>query len=289
MNKRNRRWRLLLFPLFALALLLGGMLVHRWLLPPMPQTGVFSWKRSAYQTEPEQTLETLAQLQAGQLYQYFGSTGLESPEAAVFAAQLQGSGIELFALLDGGDWKGEQTRQSLRERLAQIVAFNQDAPLISGIMLDIEPYQAADWKENADELMADMARSMAEFYPLAAVENLRVYFCVPVWYASRYPAETAALTAASDGLCVMNYNRRKEIENMAFFVKTAKAQDKEVLCAFEFQAVGSHDLTENETYANAGLDAATQSFGEMFRHYRYPALRLAYHYLGPVEALLQTD
>ena len=271
----------------AAALLVAACASYALLRLPAPAApGVFSWSRAAYQADADRTLRTLQRLGARQLYQSFDDEGLSGTAARTFSAALQENGIELYALLDSGAWTSESLPQ-LEEKLRAILAFHAAGSPLRGVMLDIEPYQSDAWEASAEAILQQMQQELPEFYARASSAGLTVYLCMPVYWADKYPDAVRDLSRfACDGVCVMNYDRVNELENMAFFVKTAKAEKKEVLCAFEFQAAGSHGLTANQTYSGVGLAEALRGFQAIYAQYRYPKLRLAYHYLDPVEAML---
>mgnify|MGYP007027642644 CR=1 FL=1 len=69
-------------------------------------------------------------------------------------------------------------------------------------------------------------------------------------------------------------------------IEYARTEDKDITCIFEFQSVGSHDLTEGQTYYNEGIDAAIASFENLYAKADYKKLKFAYHYLKPLQELV---
>jgi hypothetical protein len=123
-------------------------------------------------------------------------------------------------------------------------------------------------------------------YNAAKEEGLRVILCVPTWYEKHYNDYFIELINYCDEISVMNYVRADEYENIIDEIEYAKNIDKDITCIFEFQAVGTHDLTDEQTYYSEGIDAAIASFENLYDKADYLKLKFAYHYLKPLQELV---
>ena len=97
------------------------------------------------------------------------------------------------------------------------------------------------------------------------------------------------ISYACDGVAVMNYNRRDEYGQMAMEVGFAREYGKEILCIYELQKPGKHELEEINTYANEGLKALWKSRERLEKQFGYDKLGFAYHYYKPLKEMLEGE
>ena len=89
-----------------------------------------------------------------------------------------------------------------------------------------------------------------------------------------------------DGVAVMNYNRRDEYGQIAMETGFAREYGKGIICIYELQKPGNHDLEDENTYANEGMEALWQSSKRLERQFGYERMRFAYHYYRPLKEML---
>ena len=73
---------------------------------------------------------------------------------------------------------------------------------------------------------------------------------------------------------------------MAKEVGYAREFGKEIICIYELQKAGRHQLEEINTYAEEGMEALWHSAQRLEKQFGYGGLRFAYHYYEPLKELL---
>ena len=76
---------------------------------------------------------------------------------------------------------------------------------------------------------------------------------------------------------------------MAMEVGFAREYGKEILCIYELQKPGKHELEEINTYANEGLKALWKSRERLEKQFGYDKLGFAYHYYKPLKEMLEGE
>ena len=69
----------------------------------------------------------------------------------------------------------------------------------------------------------------------------------------------------------------------------AREYQKDVVCVYELQEPGSHDLEEINTYAGLGLKALWSSARRLEAQFGYERLQFGYHYYDPLTDLLAKE
>ena len=253
---------------------------------------VFSWNE-AIMTEPEEDLgEYLEQADITRVFQEFTQNSLESGEAEDFIRRMKSRDIEVFALTGNAEWALEP--EALLDEMERIAEYNQEKDSgwrIPGIIVDVEPYLLPAWEEGDDaraELMNSYLECMERAYEYARQNDLIFWVCIPTFYDATCDEILESLIAdACDGTAVMNYNRTDEYLQMAKEVGYAREYGKQILCIYELQQPGYHDLEEINTYYGPGLEALWQSAERLERQFGYEKLEFAYHYYSPLKEMLE--
>lgn len=257
---------------------------------PVYDTGMFSWENDAY--EPENLASfylTISMLGIDEVYQDFSGAAAHDDSAADFAREISLLGVDLYLLTGNSEWTYDDSGDPMISEIARAAAFRAEwgDDALRGIVFDIEPYGSDRWDEgDRKELMENYVSGMRNAYNAAKDEGLRVILCVPTWYDKHYEEYFTQLIHYCDEISVMNYVRQDEYVNMVGEVEHARTIDKEITCILEFQQPGEHELTDEKTYYNDGIDAAIASFEKLYRDFGYEKLKLAYHYLKPIREIL---
>lgn len=257
--------------------------------------GMFSWKEEAMGDEEAKALsECTDSAFVTEIYQYFSEESLTSGMGASFVGRMEERGMAVYALMGEAAWAYEKDGASLIEKIRQVAEFNVqqgDEGKIQGVMVDVEPYLLEEWDEGSKErsrLMEDYLQGMECAYVYAAGNNLKFLVCIPVFYDVTNKEILEGLIAkACDGVAVMNYNRTDEYGQMAMEVGFAREYEKEIICIYELQKAGKHQLEEINTYAEAGLDMLKASAARLKNQFGYERLRFAYHYYEPLKEMLR--
>ena len=124
-------------------------------------------------------------------------------------------------------------------------------------------------------------------YQFAKQNGLEFIVCVPTFYDAVCENVLEGLFAETcDGVAVMNYNRSDEYGQMEAEVKLAREYNKKIICIYELQKVGKHDLEDINTYAGEGLEALWNSAKNLKEQFNYTKLSFAYHYYEPLKEML---
>lgn len=159
---------------------------------------------------------------------------------------------------------------------------------IRGVMADIEPYVDKKWKESPGKYMDIYVSGMKKAYKSARKKDLVFLACIPNHYDSQGLEDglEELIEDACDGIAVMDYSCGYEAERIRTEAEFAIKHSKSLHCILEFQEVGKHGLTENETYYNKGLDQAEAAWEEVSEQFpEYPIIR-DYHWREPMEEIL---
>ena len=73
---------------------------------------------------------------------------------------------------------------------------------------------------------------------------------------------------------------------MAKEVGYAREYGKGVICIYELQKPGRHQLEEINTYSEQGLEALWESSRRLEDQFGYDRLQFAYHYYNPLKEML---
>lgn len=252
--------------------------------------GLFSWENDTYHPKNRSQLYVMINyLGINEVYQDFNTFEIDNKHAIDLAHELNVMDVDLYILTGNSEWTYEADGKPMLEEIERAVEFREawGDDTIKGIVFDIEPYGSQRWKQGEkDLLMKNYVSGMKIAYDAAKKKGLRVILCIPTWYQKHYNEQLLELINYCDEISVMNYVRADEYENIIDEIEYARTVDKDITCIFEFQEVGSHDLTEEQTYYNEGIDAAITSFENLYTKADYNKLKFAYHYLKPLRELV---
>ena len=77
-------------------------------------------------------------------------------------------------------------------------------------------------------------------------------------------------------------------QNISEEVAFARQYNKKIENIAEFQIPGPHEVTDNETFYNDGLEAGINKFQEIDEYYNYDSLTFSFHYYTPVIELFNS-
>ena len=255
--------------------------------------GVFSWEPGM--AEPEnrtEMYEIIELLDINEVYQYFDPGITDANDAYDLASELSEMGVSLYMLAGESDWTYKADGANMLNVISLAAEYRQSwgEDKLVGIVFDIEPYDSRKWSQGKqDILLENYLGGMEIAYNAAKDEGLRIILCIPAWYDNDYNDFLAELLNYCDEAAVMNYDRTNEYENMQTEINYARELGKDITCIFEFQEVGQYNLTDNQTYNNAGVEAAIESFESVYAQAGYEKLNFAFHYLRPLQEMLLED
>lgn len=292
--KKRLKWPLLAA---VLVLLLAGACSAEAAQKTAPVSGfgLFSWDTDVLSKEEWPSLDSCVK-QAGvsRIYQEIPEESLALEETAEFIKRMNRQSVEVYALLGDAEWAYEKTGGTLRYALEQIAAYNKTQKKesrIPGVMVDVEPYLLKEWDKGGHSRQNLMERYQAGIkagYDYARKNGLDFWACIPVFYDSTNPEVLETLISTScDGIAIMNYDRTDEYMQIAKEVGYAREYGKGVVCIYELQRAGKHDLEDINTYAEEGLDALWKSSKRLKKQFGYDRLQFAYHYYNALQDMLE--
>lgn len=258
--------------------------------------GMFSWETSVISDNEAQSLKRcVRQADITQIYQQFSDDMLGSDEANRFLSRMKENDIQVYSLIGDAEWAYETDAETIKGEIQRVAEYNKNnkGNRIEGVMTDVEPYILEEWNDKGgarDELMANYLECIKNAYKYAKKNDLRFIVCVPTFYDVVCEDILEGLIAeACDGLAVMNYNRSDEYGQIEAEVKLAREHNKDIICIYELQKAGKHDLEDINTYAGEGLEALWRSAKRLKEQFGYSKLSFAYHYYKPLKEMLAEE
>ncbi len=205
-------------------------------------------------------------------------------------------GTDIYGLAGQPEWGLEEDGFSLKNEMEMIDDANRllkTKGRIKGIVADVEPYLLDQWDGTdgeREELMETYARGLTEAYKEAREKGLEMLVCIPTFYDHTNPRVLEQIVKEGcDGIAVMNYNRADEYGQMETEVELAEKYGKKVICIYELQEPGKHDLEDINTYYLEGLDELEESRTDLEERFGYEGLSFALHYYEPLKELLDKE
>ncbi len=257
--------------------------------------GVLSWNKEMISEEEEILSACLEKADISTVYQQFSEEMLlaEEENAKSFLDQMNKAGVEVYGLMGQPEWAYDRDGKTLIDQMQRIVTYNEkqkEDVRIKGILADVEPYLLEEWDQGRKaraQLMADYLTGMESAYEYALENQLEFWVCIPTFYdAVDKDMLEELISNGCDGVAVMNYNRRDEYGQIAMETGFAREYGKGIICIYELQKPGNHDLEDENTYANEGMEALWQSSKRLERQFGYERMRFAYHYYRPLKEML---
>ena len=297
--KIRKKWRFILAACVSMTVLVlaGACFAAAKQEPLSGKFGLFSWNVSVMAESEKDTLNRcIQQAGVGRIYQNIPEQNLALKETAGFIRRMSARSVEVYSLLGDSEWSYEKDGGSLRYELEQIVLYNagqEKNARIAGVMVDVEPYLLDEWGRSSrsrKKLMERYLSGIKKGYDYAVENRLKFGVCIPVFYdVTNEDILEELISTACDGIALMNYDRTDEYMQIAKEVGYAREYQKDVVCVYELQEPGSHDLEEINTYAGLGLKALWSSATRLEAQFGYERLQFGYHYYDPLTDLLAKE
>ena len=254
--------------------------------------GLFSWDAAAMDDGENLDL-CIKRAGVTAIYQQFPAESLNSGSASGFVKQMRRQSVDVYALVGEAEWAYEPDGSQLLRALRRVARYNENqrrGARISGVMVDIEPYLLKEWDRGGaarDGLMESYLSCIQNAYSYTSERDLELWVCIPTFYdATSQEVLEELISSACDGVAVMNYNRTDEYGQMEEEAGYAQEYDKGVICVYELQEPGKHQLDEINTYAEVGLEELWKSSQRLKNQFSCERLTFAYHYYKPLQEML---
>lgn len=277
----NPVWKAFIL-LFIMAVALSALFF--WKQSAIAKPGIFCWDGEMLeQTQAQQMLQWLNQTGFGELYQYIPENA-ERSEVRSFAQGAANHQVSLYLLAGDPSWALESKSQRISQAVLRTALYNRElekGAKFTGVMIDVEPYLLEEWDEEShrEEILRTYLDALENGYHTAQAFGLRLVVCIPYYYDNLGFSEqlTRLISQCCDGVAIMNYNKSNELEQIQTECTIAKESRREVIVIYELQPVGSHGLTEKNTYYSDGKQGVLESWRALSRHLSAPRLRYAVH------------
>lgn len=254
---------------------------------------MFEWDGSSI-LRIEEALDLVSRLGITHWYQEIEFSDLESQELSAFIEALTEVNVEVYALAGVREWGLEKDGASLIAYMDNVRVYNADVSekqQIDGIMVDVEPYLLDGWEDDRETNMDTYVSGMIKAHEWAENNSLSLIACIPRHYDDQgLSVQLERLIAQGcDEVAVMNYGCGDEVEKIETEALLAVRYGKPLHCILEFQEVGKHGLTEEETYRNKGLEAAREVWNQVEAAFEDAQLVRDYHWTDPIWDMLEQE
>lgn len=236
--------------------------------------GLFSWHSEVLDAEARETLLRLMREQGlTELYQYI-SHDTSTDLLRELSESCRENGVRLYLLVGNAEWATDKNARELRKEIRRAALLG-----CAGVMADIEPASTELWQKDRDAAMTIMTEGYVRAEEAAREEGIELIACLP-WYYDDYGYEHELKTLVADGcdaLAIMNYSRDDEIGQIGTEAEICRRSGKRLICIYELQPVGEHNLKEINTYNSLGLSALWESWEKICAAYPEQKLYAALH------------
>lgn len=253
------------------------------------QTSIYMWevKNIDYETYDKM----VDYLNINKIYAYVGTANLNNKidsEVKILLEFAKRKNIDIYLVYDENYEDQTENERRIKEFIEEIKEYNNTSTYkIKGLAIDSEFHCLDGYSSLSKDEQIDLFRryvnAMKNSYTSAKEANLEYVVCIPVWLNKL--DETLLETLIKDGssyVQLMNYNINNMVNNIKEEVAFAEKYNKKIENIAEFQIPGPHEVTEDDTFYDEGLEAGIDKFKEIDEHYNYDLLTFSYHYYKPV-------
>ena len=247
---------------------------------------LYSWHSRYITPQYEDELSLVLEvLDCDTLYQDLDA-GAADQEVLEFLKRREEQGQRVYYLCGNTDWAIEPDAASMLAELEKVIAYNELAAQngvtgFYGIQYDVE-------KLSQEDRVNQCVENYKTVYALAQQHGIKVEACISYKLDDYgFTAQLEDLIAnGCDSVAIMNYYKKNtEADNIRYEVELCARYGKELINITETQPVGSHVMTEDETYFNDGLHAVEEMWRSLEAEYS-GTISYSYHYLESIRVLL---
>ena len=235
-------------------------------------------------------------LNINKIYAYIGTAKIEDKideDVKLLFEFAKRKNIDIYVVYDENYEDQTENANRIKEFINEIQEHNKVSVYkIKGVAIDSEFHSLDIYhslsKEEKIQLFREYVSAMKTSYECAKQSDLDYVVCIPVWLNK---LDEGLLEELIKNGCsyvqLMNYSKTNMIENISEEVAFAKKYNKKIENIAEFQIPGPHEVTDNDTFYNDGLEAGISKFKEIDDNYNYDLLSFSFHYYKPVLELYQ--
>ena len=259
------------------------------------KTSIYMWEVNNIDYEKYDKM--VDYLNINKIYAYIGTANLNDRidsdviELFQFAKR---KNIEIYAVYDENYEDQTENERRIKELIEEIKEYNQTSTYkINGLAIDSEFHCLDGYgslsKQEQVQLFRNYVTAMKNAYSSANEADLDYVVCIPVWLNK---LDEGLLEELIQNGCsyvqLMNYSKNNMTQNISEEVALARQYNKKIENIAEFQIPGPHEVTDNETFYNDGLEAGINKFQEIDEYYNYDFLTFSFHYYTPVIELFNS-
>lgn len=256
------------------------------------ENGLYIWN----QIDEDQIgslFEIIDQVSIGEVYQCFNEEQLQDRSPQELITTFSEKQIETWYLCGSPEWGIDPAGEEMKRAVSSVALYNESVDpkaRFTGIQFDVEPYLTDLWDQDKQKVMSLWYDVLSQTKALAKEHDLSMMICIPRWLDAVNPDILEEMIRdCCDQVAIMNYDRRDEAEGISVEMNLAKEYGRSVINVSELIKPGKRDLTDENTYYNAGLEALQHSWKQLKKAYPENDLRFAYHYLEPLKELLANE
>lgn len=250
---------------------------------------IFEWTAEHIAPEYEPLMHTVMRvLDCDIIFQSFSDQSTES--ILDYVERRASDGHQVYYLCGESTWATETDAASMMAELERVIEINKAAEKagtakLYGILYDVEGL-------NQEKKMNQVVENYKAIYQVAKEHGIKINACISYYLDSRYGFETQLedlIANGCDSVSIMNYYKRNtEADNIQTEVALCEKYGKGLTNITEMQPVGSHDLTQDNTYHDDGIDAVEAMWRSLDDTFAYD-IGYAYHYMKPIIELLELE
>lgn len=256
---------------------------------------LFSWDCSVVYQKNKRTelFETMKNQNLNVLYQNISDT-TDVPQVHDFLIDAASNDIKVWLLTGDMSWGFDASGTSMIEETERTSYYNEkllENQKLCGIVMDCEPYLDQKWKTSSDEIMGSWVQALANGYQKAKELNLDFIICIPYYLdtVGYYDELKTMIQECCDEVAIMNYYKNHELEHVENEVELARNARKKVIVIYELQKPGIHELIDNNTYYNDGIEAVHNSWLRMVKQYGTDKLLFALHHYDALKEVINNE
>lgn len=238
-----------------------------------PTDGLFSWHSAAISSEEarQALFSAAAACGAGTIYQGVDESG----EAfSAFCDQAKAKGLSTYLLVGQPKWALDASGERQQAAVSWAAELGAD-----GIVFDIEPYLLAEWDTGREELAQSWVSGLIAAKTAAKQRGVSMIVCVPYYLEDKIDGALyeRLVRYGCDGLAVMNYYKKNEVEHLAYEAALCRRFGKALIPIYELQPPGRHGLQPINTYYGEEEELLEKSREAIRSAYGRQALSFAWH------------
>lgn len=266
------RKKLLVMVLILTAVMIVAFMMFFYRGTQTMKNSVFSWYEDYSENGfAEKVIRLCKKYSIDTVYQYVQKKNLSDRDFTAYVRSLGKEKIQTVLIYDEPEYDTDAYESYLKA-----LQTSGAGSSVTGILVDIEPF-SADSDAN-EETLEQYVSYMQQYGRITRTYGLKFMIAIPTWYNDVSQALTAELIDDADRTVLMNYRTSDFLEPVQFEVQTAVKADKEIENAVELQpADAKQGITENMTYADAGMKDVLRDLSQL--HRTYGTIRGCFHHI----------